>query len=162
MIIMNAEITTVKKKILRWLLDEKYDVKELDDKEKKYYFRFSVSRTSKGPGFLIVQPKYRSDSLVFLLPLIMGKKEKRAFETLSKEEREDLISKLRINVALSGTGSILNFHPNPKSFESIHLAKFVYYDGLSKDRFFEIIEVLLNLEAMVLFTFFKPLSKVST
>lgn len=156
---MNNEVISVKKKILKWLQEEKYEIEQLDDKDKKCYFKFSVGRTSKGPRFLILQPNHRTDSLAFILPLTMGKKEKKAFENTSTEERENLIDKLRINVALSGTGSILNFHPNPKSFRSINLTKFVYYDGLSKDRFFETIEVLLNLEVMVLLTFFKPLFK---
>lgn len=140
---MDSEVGIVKKRIHKWLLDERFDVKEIDDR--KTYFTFSVGRTPKGFRFLILQPKHRSDSVMFLFPITWGKEEKRAFESMSKESRGDLISRLRVNVAISGTGSILKFVPNPNSFKSINLYKVVFYDGLPKDKFFEVIEVLHNL-----------------
>jgi len=147
---MVLDVDSAKKRIHKWLREAKFVIEEIDDK--KSYFRFAIRVTKKAPVFFVIQQKQRSDGVTILFPIHCDKRMKEGFESMGEESRSDLISRLRVNVAISGTGSVLKLWPNPKSLDSINLYKVIYYDGLSKDRFFEIVNILRNLFVMILTT----------
>ncbi len=126
---MTAE--NVENKIRKWLLDEGYDVKKINDPRS----HFSYSFTRAGDlHFFVLQLKNKIDSIIVFLFLGFGKEGTGTFSSMSDDKREKI--RENIIVDLATIGCEYAFLPK-EAPNRIRLSKIIYYDGLSKHNFFE-------------------------
>jgi hypothetical protein len=139
----------IKKQVLDWLSQEKDWKIEINSEEEEHYYYFSCKvELKKGMscGVAIEKDVERVNIIV------NGKFSENDVTSykLSPSRRNFWID-LKVNLMLIGVNVTPN--PNMEELESIRLAKPIYFDGWSHDKFIETILKVTDAVEMVQFTF---------
>ena len=120
----------MKDKIHGWLLQTGLQVQETPLKEDS--FRFSV-RDQRGLGTEVFQPNALNDCVLIIAAVNVSPEHSQLLDTLPEAEREHFLWDLRL--ALDGAGTDFDGVQHP--IKQILLSQQIYYDGLTKDTFFQ-------------------------
>ncbi len=138
----------MEKIIEEWLDDEGFSCWKLSDK--KSCFSFKIAK-DEYPPLMVLQPKGRYDSVLVTGNVRFSSEDQKKLSALPEQEKNFLLFDLRM--VLLSTECRSQFTPSLKSWDSIRLSKTVFYDGLTKDRFFEIVDVVSRAISSVILTF---------
>lgn len=128
----------VGRKIMQWLKEESAIFQE----EKDPYRMFKVVvYPAKDMPIHITIDKRKIDSLNLLARSTFSEIDKKALSH-SNDKRVDFVRRLRS--ALLQSDVMYNFYPNLNTIEYIEIFKTIYFDGLSKHRFFQYIEDIVR------------------
>jgi hypothetical protein len=131
-----------------WLNEEGFSLWKVTDKK----LRFSVKMArDEYPPLLVVQSKGRVDSVQVTGEVRFSYEDQKRISGLPEKERNFLLFDLRM--VLLATECRFQFMPSPKAWSSIRLSKTIFYDGLTKDRFFEVVDVVSRALSSVILTF---------
>ncbi len=137
----------VGKRIEEWLDDEGFSVWKLADENSRFSFKMTRDEC---PPLLVLQPQSKSDSLIVTSDVRLTDEGQEKLLALPKE-REFMLFDLKM--VLLSTECRCQFMPSSKSWKSIRVSKPVFYDGLTKDRFFETVDVVSRAVSLVILTF---------
>jgi len=114
-----------------WTVDEKQD--------SRTYFTLVVEPIDKGSiiTLFIAFPINYYDKLMITWGLKFDEEQKKSFLALKDDVKEDLARDIQIGFLLMNI--LLKFHPDFRNVESIHAQKLLYLDGLTKDRFSDVL-----------------------
>jgi hypothetical protein len=134
----NSRIEEIKNKIKEWLVER--NVWTIDEKQdSRSYFTLLVEPTKKGsviPLFIAFPLNY-IDKLMISWGLRFDEEQKKSFLALKEDVKENLARDIQTGFLLMNI--LLKFHPDFKNIESIHAQKLLYLDGLTKDRFSDVL-----------------------
>jgi hypothetical protein len=139
------EVETV---LQAWLDDEGFSLWKLSDKQARFALKMA---RDEYPPLVVVQPKGRVDSVQVSGEVRFAYDAQKRIAALPEKERNFLLFDLRM--VLLATECRFQFTPSPKAWSSIRLSKTVFYDGLTKDRFFEVVDVVSRALSSVILTF---------
>jgi hypothetical protein len=145
-----SEVTDVKalrQRIERWLGDEGFQIWPFPDKEA--YFAYKVARDGGSP-LLIWQPRDKTDSIQVSSNVRLAEDDHAKLQTVHEQKRFLLFD---FKMVLLSTGCNWQFIPSPESWRSLRVSKTIFYDGLSKDRFFETIDAITRAVSTIMVTF---------
>ena len=132
-----SSIESTKAKIIQGLNDEGFPVKEIADSNA----HFNLRTTLGGRSYSIFQSKNKKDSVLVACTLRLTPEQIELYSKLKGEDKQSFFWNLRI--ALLTRQSVGDFKVKPGSpahFEEVFISsKPVYYDGLTKDKFFSIL-----------------------
>lgn len=134
--IMSQETKDIEEKIRKWLLDEGYDVKKINDPKSHFSYGFTRIRDLH---FFVLQLKNKIDSIVVFIFLGFGKEGSITLSNMSSDEREEIRGKIIVNLATIGCQYAFLPKETP---DRVRLSKTIYYDGLSKHNFFETVDIV--------------------
>jgi hypothetical protein len=127
----------VGRKIIQWLKEESVEFQE----EKDPYRRFKVVLYPTKMPIHILIDKQSVDSLKLVARSTFLEIDKKALSR-SNDKRVDFVRRLRS--VLFQSGVTYNFYPNLNTIEYIEMFKTIYFDGLSKHRFFQYIDDIVR------------------
>lgn len=132
----------IRKKIIRWLHEEKIDFSER--KAVKAFFVLDLDLN--GLAATIVQGKDSPDSIYLTIEIALAADQREEFKLLEESLKKDCILDL-VNV-FAGNCGLGGFEISPADsldFDRITIAtKNIYFDGLTKDRLFSCISDLFR------------------
>ena len=133
------EVREVKERIEKWLSDEEYNLWKCPDKNAN--FSYKISRDGDHP-LVVFQPKKKTDSIQVACDIRLREEERKKLHGISEMEKKFMLFDFKM--VLLSTGCRWQFMPSSKSWDTLKIWKSIFYDGLSKDRFFETIESVLR------------------
>jgi len=131
-----------------WLKAEGFSVWKLADDDS--LFSFKATRDECSP-LLVLQPQSKGDSLLVTCDVRLADQGQKKLSTLPEKEREFMLYDLRM--VLLSTECRCHFVPSAKAWNAIRISKPVFYDGLTKDRFFETMDTVARAVSAVILTF---------
>jgi hypothetical protein len=105
----------------------------------------------------IMMYKNKNDSITVITKVSFSTLDKKAFTSLSEDIKKDFI--LTLNSSLSSMNLLYSHQPNPERMEHLLIQKRLFFDGLTKDRFFDILDRIYNGMNLANWTYTKYLSK---
>ncbi len=142
------EIKHVQKRIEKWLLDEGFSVWEFADDDS--HFSYKANRDDLLP-LSIFQPQNKNDSIIVVGDIRLSEESQKKLSAVSEEERKFMLYEFKM--VLLSTECRWQLSPSPESWKAIRVSKSVFYDGLSKDRFFETVNVVTRAISSVILAF---------
>lgn len=124
----------VRMRIEEWLGDEGFKLWKIPDQDT--HFSYKLNRDDGHP-LVVLQPRTKADSIQVVGEIKLNKKNQEKLLAIPEKEKRFLLFDLRMG--LLSTGCRWKFLPTLESWNTIQLSKDVFFDGFSKDRFFEII-----------------------
>jgi hypothetical protein len=138
----------VGKMVEEWLVDEGFNIWKSTDKDSR--FSFKAARDDCSP-LLVLQPRNKADSLSVVCEIRFTDEGQKKLAALPDREREFMLFDLRM--VLLSTECRCQFTPSIQSWKAIRISKAVFYDGLTKHRFFETVDTVARAVSMVILTF---------
>jgi hypothetical protein len=138
----------VGKKIETWLGDEGFNVWKFAGENSRFSFK---TTRDECPPLLVLQPQSKADSLLVTCDVRLTDEGREKLQALPKREREFMLFDLKM--VLLSTECHCQFIPSSGSWKAIRVSKPVFYDGLSKDRFFETMDTVARAVSLILLTF---------
>ena len=142
-----SKIGEFKGRIEEWLRDEGFNLWKFTDKDS--HFSYKVSRDDSHP-LVVLQLRKKTDSIQVVGDIRLNEKNQEKILTISEKEKRFMLFDFRM--ALLSTGCRWQFIPSSESWETLQISKTVFYDGLTKDRFFETIEVVTRAVSLAILT----------
>jgi hypothetical protein len=140
-------IETVRKTIEKWLEDEDFTIWKFPDENA--HFSYKTARDDCLP-LLIYQPRHRTDSIQVSSDVRLSKEDHKKLHTIRDRERFLLFD---FKMVLLSTACNWQFIPSVDNWRTLRVSKAVFYDGLSKDKFFETVEAVARAVSTVMVTF---------
>jgi hypothetical protein len=135
--------------VKKWLLEEEYDITSIPNEITDYNFRI----TKRNMVMNVVFHKRSEDSLIIAGNLTFGPEEQAMLRyTITKRE-------LVFDIEMLYTQLNLEFSMNPVkdkgeySLEDISLSKTLYFDGLTKQSFFDSLNAMFNCLRLIISKF---------
>jgi hypothetical protein len=128
----------VGRKIMQWLEEESAIFQE--EKDPYRMFKVVVFPANDMPIYITID-KQKIDSLTLVARSGFSEQDKKALSH-SHDKRIDFVRRLRS--ALLQSRVTYNFYPDFNNIEYIEIYKTLYFDGLSKHRFFQYIEDIVR------------------
>jgi hypothetical protein len=135
--------------VKKWLLEEEYDITSIPNEITDYNFRV----TKRNMVMNVVFHKRSEDSLIIAGNLTFGPEEQAMLRyTITKRE-------LLFDIEMLCTQLNLEFSMNPVedkgeySLEDIGLSKTLYFDGLTKQSFFDSLNAMFNCLRLIISKF---------
>jgi hypothetical protein len=127
----------VVKRIIEWLNSEPlaYTPKENDSDR----FRATIE-LSQDLNLDVQLTSQRPDRITLLTNAYLGPDDQRAYSRLHREKKESFLRAVRC--ALLNIDVDHHISPNADTLQSIIISKTIYFDGLTRDRFFDSLLVL--------------------
>lgn len=142
-----SAIGEFQERIAEWLGDEGFNLWKFPDEDA--HFSYKVSRGDSHP-LVVRQLKNQTDSIQIAGDVRVNAANQNKLQTIPDNEKRFLLFDFRM--VLLSTGCRWQFLPSPESWETLHISKTVFYDGLTKDRFFEVLEVVTRAMSLVILT----------
>jgi hypothetical protein len=143
-----AQVEEIGKRVEEWLVDEGFSIWKSADKNCR--FSFKVTRDDCLPLF-VLQPRNKVDSLLVVCDTRLTDEGQKRLSTLPEKERGFMLFDLR--TVLLSTACRWQFIPSLESWKTIRVSKAVFYDGLTKDRFFETVDTVARAVSLVILSF---------
>lgn len=102
------------------------------------------------PPFSVLQLEDKKDNIVVVGIINLGKDMQKMLSTMQNKERQTFLWNLRKDLLLANCG--FQFSPNLTSFTSIQVNKPIYYDSLSKNKLFEIVQSIVNMLLLIIWS----------
>jgi hypothetical protein len=142
------QTSEVGKRIEAWLDDEGFSVWKFAGESSRFSFK---TTRDECPPLLVLQPQSKADSLLVMSDVRFTDEGQEKLLALPKKEREFMLFDLKM--VLLSTECRCQFIPSSESWTAIRISKPVFYDGLSKDRFFETMDTVARAVSLVILTF---------
>jgi hypothetical protein len=138
-------------KIKRWINEEELNSNTSDDPYADFHtdIRFGSSKVN------LIISKNKVDSIIVCTKSVFSVLDQKAFSGLSKDNKRSFM--LGLKFSLSRLNIQYAIAPDENKVESIYMQKVVYFDGLSKDRLFEVIMSIVSAISIVNLTYEKYL-----
>jgi hypothetical protein len=149
---MSRSVEEVQQKVEKWLLDENFNINK--NKDEKSFFSYNAARANL-PILVILQPKMNKDSIVIACLISFGEGELEKVAKMPVEEKEEMFWNLRMLLLQCGCRFV--FVPSLEIFKFIQISEKIYYDGLSKNSFFQTVNKVTDAALVVIFTFQRKL-----
>jgi|SRR5215469_4693223 len=128
-------------------------------KDFRYYhpytdFAFTIKYSENETAYVIMR-KDRKDSITVYTRSDFSPLDQKEFSNLSpgkKREFIDVICASLLNLNLH-----FRFHPDPEQMQYLEIKKDIFFDGLTKDRLFEVIDRVLSSMQLAHMSYFKYL-----
>jgi hypothetical protein len=105
----------------------------------------------------IIMDKNKKDSIAIFVRIEFSELDKKAFVKLDENTKKEFL------IALSSSLCNMNLphsvHPQADKMEYLHIEKRIFFDGLSKDRLFDILDRVFNGMGLAYLTYSKYLSQ---
>jgi hypothetical protein len=125
----------VQQRIETWLKDEGFEYSQIaDEGTRKTLFTYLVSRT--GTKWIVFQPSDKKDSVCVYARLLFTDEQSRLFGKKTQIERNEILSEMRFKLASLDVEFTFENGQMPRAIRFDHP---IYYDALTKDRFFKAI-----------------------
>lgn len=141
------DVGHIQKRIEKWLHDEGFAVWEFDDDGSR--FSYKANRDDSLP-LSIFQPEDKNDSILVVGDIRLSEESQRKLSA-TPEERRFMLYEFRM--VLLSTECRWQFIPSSESWKAIRISKAIFYDGLSKDRFFETLDIVTRAVSSVMLAF---------
>jgi hypothetical protein len=143
-----TQIGHARKRVAKWLFDEGFSVWEFADEES--HFSYKANRDEYLP-LSIFQPHDKTDSILVAGDVRLSEESQRKLSAVSEEERKFMLYEFKM--VLLSTECRWQLIPSSECWKAIRISKAVFYDGLSKDRFFEALDVVTRAMSSVILAF---------
>lgn len=140
-------IEAVRQQIEQWLGDEGFKIWKFPAKDA--HFSYKVAR-GEGSPLLIWQPRDKADSIQVSSDVRLAVDDQVKLEAVHEREQFLLFD---LKMVLLSTACNWQFIPSFENWRTLRLSKAVFYDGLSKDRFFETVDLVARAVSTVMVTF---------
>lgn len=131
----------------KWLFDEGFNLWKFPDKDSN--FSYKIRRDNCDP-LVVLQPQKKTDSVQVACDIRLKEEERKKLHGISKAEKRFMFFDFRM--LLLSTGCRWQFTPSSESWNTLRIWKSVFYDGLSKDKFFETIEMVTRAVSSITLT----------
>ena len=130
--------THVSSKITEWLQDEGYTFVPYEDPYTDFCLHI---KEPNNPPIFVGMEKDSKDSVMVYTRSDLSQFDKKAFSTFQTNVKKEFIFAL----ASSLSNLILPYriHPSSEQMEYLEIKKYIFFDGLTKDRFFDTIDRVL-------------------
>ena len=128
------EIDNVMEKVRRWLVEEGIYKGEIPDENATYHFAVEVPLGS-GLKADIIQPKNKKDLVLIVGTVVLVEQHYNALKSMPKTKREELLWEMRFELLFRD--SDFQIIPSAEGFKGIQFTRPRYFDGLTKNKFFE-------------------------
>jgi len=125
----NEDREKVKDQIEKWLLDEGFKVESVTNKNA--YFNF-FAEDPYGRKVSVSQPIKKADQIRLVAGVRLSQEQLNKLSQMSKDRRNEILWKLRFGLLDRGVGFSLIAMP----LRGIKISTVVFFDGLTKDHFF--------------------------
>ncbi len=143
-----SQIYAVGRKIEKWLGDEGFNTwKSAEDNS---HFSYKATRDDCQP-LLVFQPQSKTDSFQVAGDMKLTRESQNKLREIPEKQRRFMLFDFKM--ALLSTECHWQFTPSPESWKTVRVSKTVFYDGLSKDRFFETVDAVTRAMSVVILTF---------
>lgn len=129
--------SSVVEKIKQWLTDEELAFTPKDNAYSDFYIEVKIGSSM----ITVILSKNRPDTILICTRSFFSQLDQRAFATLNKTDKQTFIQALRFSLLEQKVGFVIN--PTIDKIEDIYMEKKIYFDGLTKDRFFETVGSLV-------------------
>ncbi len=143
-----VHVDEVGDKIEKWLDEEGFSVWKFADRGS--LFSYKATREDYHP-LLIFQPQNKTDSILVISDIKLAIEDQKQFLAIPEEERKFMLFDFKM--ALLATECHWQFIPSSESWKTIRISRIIFYDGLSKNRFFENVDAVARAASLVLLTF---------
>ena len=137
-------VDEVEERLEEWLRDEGFELWKIPDKDSEFSYKVSQE---DGHPLVVLQPGTKTDSVQVVGEIRLDKKNHEKLLAIPEKEKGFLLFDLRMG--LLSTGCRWEFLPSLESWKTLQLSKAIFFDGFSKDRFFEIMETVNRAVALV-------------
>jgi hypothetical protein len=146
--------TQVSNKINQWLKEEKYSFVPFE----LPYFDFGLEiKEPRNDIIRIGMETDKKDSVIVYTRIDFDPLEGKAYSTLQTDMKHEFIYALASG--LLGLNLLYHIHPDIEHLEYLDIRKYIFFDGLSKDRFFNTIDRVLSGKGLARLAYFKYLPK---
>lgn len=143
-----SQICKVGKKIEKWLGDEGFNTWK--SAEENCHFSYKATRKDCQP-LLVFQPQSKIDSFSVAGDMKLSRESQKKLGEIPEKQRRFMFFDFKM--ALLSTECHWQFTPSSESWKTVRVSKTVFYDGLSKDRFFETVDSVTRAMSLVILTF---------
>ena len=149
---VNEDREKVKNQIEKWLLDEGYKVKSVTNKNA--YFNF-FAEDPYGREVSVSQPIKKADQIKLVAGVRLSQEQLNKLSQMSEDKRNEILWKLRFGLLDRGVGFSLITMP----LRSIKIWSVLFYDGLTKDHFFNRLFKVSNALVFIFWTIARELGE---
>src|SRR5215469_16949563 len=156
---MSGDISTtedskkqVSSKISQWIQDEGFPL--LPEEDPYTDFAFKIIYSENETAYVIMR-KDRKDSITVYTRSDFSPLDQKAFSNLSSSKKREFID--AVSASLFNLNLHFRFHSKPERIQSLEIKKDIFFDGLSKDRLFEVIDRVLSSMQLAHMSYFKYL-----
>lgn len=143
-------------KIWNWIDEEKYDFKALEEPCAGSPIQIEFL---KNRYIIVWVEKDKNDSVLVFARINFSPEEQKVFAHLKEDKKKEFF--FAIITPLMEMNLRHSVHPNPDKAEYFHIEKRIYFDGLTKDRFFDTVEKVYKGMGIVKSTYVNYLAKGS-
>lgn len=122
--------------VIQWLKDEGYQPEEKTHLYPDTNY-FAIVKIDERSAFHIIFPSKNLDSVIVLELIALNEEYRKSYAALQAIEQRRFFFDLKL--ALLQTNVVFGFEKDVKQLESLEIKKPIYFDGLTKERFFETI-----------------------
>jgi len=145
---IDDDINSVKEEAINnirtWLKEENISSRNIDDEYSDFHVVATVSQTH---NIDLVIRKDRMDSVTIAQNMNLSDDDKKAFIHLTKDKKKEFIQDLKSSLLYIGVDYTIQ--PDKERLEFVHVSRIIYFDGLTKDRLFDILSNVLRAMEMV-------------
>jgi hypothetical protein len=131
--------TQWRNKISQWIQDEGFPL--LPEENPYNDFAFKIKYSENETAYVVMR-KDRKDSITVYTRSDFSPLDRKAFSNLPSGKKREFID--AIAASLLNLNLHFRFHPNHEQMESLEITKDIFFDGLTKDRLFEVIDRILS------------------
>jgi hypothetical protein len=124
----------IKTKVLQWLNEEDRSPTELDDPSTELNIAVPIQENG---SISVIFRREKKDSVYLVARISFSPLDKQAFSKLPPDRKKSFTDEL--NHLLLLVNVEYSLLPNAEIMESVNLSKAIYFDALTKDRFFDTI-----------------------
>jgi hypothetical protein len=129
----------VSSKISQWIQDEAFQLLPEEDPYTDLALKIKYSENETA---YVIMRKDRIDSITVYTRSDFSPLDQKAFSSLSSSKKGEFID--AITASLFNLNLHFRFHPNPEQMQSLEIKKNIFFDGLTKDRLFEVVDRVLS------------------
>jgi hypothetical protein len=131
--------TQVSNKVRQWIEDEGFQLLPEEDPYNDFTFKI---RYSENETAYVLMRKDRKDSITVYARSDFSPLDRKAFSNLPPGKKREFIN--AISASLFNLNLHFEFQPNVEQMKYLHIKKDIFFDGLTKDRFFDTICKVLS------------------
>lgn len=131
---INSEKSVIINKIKTWLDEEKISTVDIQDVYTDFHISVKITATHSIDLFI---PKDRIDSVVVAQNMNFSDDDKKGYVHLDKSRKKDFV--LDLKSSLLHVGVEYAIQPDKERMQSVQVSRRIYFDGFTKDRFFDIL-----------------------
>ena len=150
----NNNKAEISNKIRQWLQEEGYDFNPFEDPYNDFCFEI---KTPDDDVILIGMRKDRKDSITIYARSDLSKLDRQAFSTLHTHTKDEFV--YAFTSSLLGLNLLFDILPNIEHMEYLQIQKCIFFDGLTKNLFFDTIDRVLAGKDLARIAYFKYLAK---